>query len=126
MSLSLAPRSCWSFLDPPPDAFFAIRVGVPGDWSGTGLFVILILLHDRFLLSKKFLKDQYLLAIFNSRYSTIFEGIINTLDSLSENINYFGPNFQSFAWKPQVCDHHLKAMQQYFHVVLFVFQYFAK
>ena len=53
MSLSLAPRSCWSFLDPPPETPFGIRVGVPGDWSVVGLLLILILLHERFLFKKQ-------------------------------------------------------------------------
>lgn len=64
MSLSLAPKSCWSFLEPPPEAL-TVRVGVPGELSG--LFVILTLLHDRLLLktteNKKRLRNGFGFAL---------------------------------------------------------------
>lgn len=53
---------------------------------------------------KKNLKDQYLLAIFNLRYGTIFEGIFSTFNSLRENIISV-ENFTTFRRKSQVCDH---------------------
>ena len=53
ISLSLAPRSCWSFLDPPPEAFLVARVGVPGELSVGLLLEVFALLQVRLLFRDK-------------------------------------------------------------------------
>lgn len=53
MSLSLAPKSCWSFLDPPPEAFLVARVGVPGELSVGFLLEVFALLQVRLLFRDK-------------------------------------------------------------------------